>query len=222
MKYVKNVKQVLTTATGRWISSNPLKDFRCNYAQPKREFLPIHEILKIYRKPLIPRLDEVRNVFLFCCFTGFAYQDVYSLTPDDIKLGNDGCKWIDTEKIKTGSNEEVPLLPIAEAIIEKYRENKYSQVNNVLLPVNSNYRFNAYLKGIADLCGISKKLTTHIARHTFATVVTLENGVPLETVSKLLGHKNIRTRQIYAQITRKKISEDMKQVQKTRLTRGGA
>lgn len=221
MKYVKNVKQVLTTATGRWISSNPLKDFRCSYAQPKREFLTIHEILKIYRKPLIPRLDEVRNVFLFCCFTGFAYQDVYSLTPDDIKLGNDGCKWIDTERIKTGSNEVVPLLPIAEAIIEKYRENKYCQVNNVLLPVNSNFRFNAYLKEIADLCGISKKLTTHIVRHTFATTVTLENGVPLETVSKLLGHKNIRTTQIYAQITRKKIGEDMKQVQKALFTSKG-
>jgi hypothetical protein len=152
MKYVKSVKQVLTTATGRWISSNPLKDFRCSYAQPKREFLTIHEILKIYRKPLIPRLDEVRNVFLFCCFTGFAYQDVYSLTPDDIKLGNDGCKWIDTERIKTGSNEVVPLLPIAEAIIEKYRENKVMEelcgIRSELkaIGININQMTRVYLK----------------------------------------------------------------------------
>lgn len=83
MKYVKNIKQVLTTATGRWISSNPLKDFRCSYTQPKREFLTISEILRIYRKPLISRLDEVRDVFLFCCFTGFAYKDAYNLTPDE-------------------------------------------------------------------------------------------------------------------------------------------
>lgn len=221
MKYLKNAKQVLTTATGRWIKSNPLKDFRCSYKQPKRHYLTMQEILKIQRKPLIKRLDQVRDVFLFCCFTGLAFQEVYNLTASDIITGNDGNKWIDTERLKTGSTEALPLLPIPEAIIAKYADDKNCKVRGVLLPVNSNYRFNAYLKELADLCRIDKKLTTHIARHTFATTVTLENGVPIETVSKMLGHKNIRTTQIYAQVTRKKISDDMKAAKKVLFTNDG-
>lgn len=209
MKYIKNAKQVLTTATGRWIKSNPIRDFHCTYNQPDREVLTTQEIMKIYEKSLINRLDQVRDVFLFSCFTGLAYQEVYNLTKTDIVIGNDGCKWIKINRVKTGNPEDVPLLPIPEAIIEKYAENKYCQMFNRLLPVNSNVRYNAYLKELADLCGISKKLTTHIARHTFATTVTLENDVPMETVSRMLGHKNIRTTQIYAKVTTKKISNDM-------------
>jgi site-specific recombinase XerD len=214
MKYVKNAKQVLTTATGRWIKSNPIRDFHCTYHQPEREVLTMQEILAIYDKSLINRLDQVRDVFLFSCFTGLAYQEVYNLTENEIVIGNDRNKWIKINRVKTGNPEDVPLLPIPEAIIEKYKNDKYCKAFNKLLPVNSNVRYNAYLKELADLCGIRKTLTTHIARHTFATTVTLENDVPMETVSRMLGHKNIRTTQIYAKITKKKISNDMNALRK--------
>jgi integrase len=214
VKYVKNAKQVLTTATGRWIKSNPIRDFRCTYTQPEREVLTMQEITRIYKKALITRMDKVRDVFLFSCFTGLAYQEVYNLSQNEIVIGNDGGKWVKINRIKTGNPEDVPLLPIPEAIIEKYKDNKYCIAFNRLLPLNSNVRYNAYLKELADICGITKTLTTHIARHTFATTVTLENGVPIETVSKMLGHKSIRTTQIYAKITKKKISNDMNALRK--------
>jgi site-specific recombinase XerD len=214
MKYIRNTKQVLTTATGRWIKSNPIRDFRCSYKQPERDVLTIQEIWKVYKKPLIKRMDQVRDVFLFSCFTGLAYKEVYNLTLNDVVTGNDGGRWIKIKRVKTGNPEDVPLLPIPEAIIEKYQHDKRCRESNRLLPVNSNVKYNAYLKELADLCGISKKLTTHIARHTFATTVTLENNVPIETVSKMLGHRSIRTTQIYARITKKKISNDMRALRK--------
>jgi integrase len=214
MKYIRNTKQVLTAATGRWISINPIKDFRCSYKHPEREVLTINEIYKLYEKPLLDRLDKVRDVFLFSCFTGLAYKEVASLQPTDIVIGNDGEKWIQIKRVKTGNPEDVPLLPISETIIEKYRDDKQCKVKNVLLPVNSNVKYNAYLKELADLCGIDKHLTTHTARHTFATTITLENDVPIESVSKMLGHRSIRTTQIYAKITKKKISNDMSALRK--------
>jgi site-specific recombinase XerD len=214
MKYIKNAKQVLTTATGRWIKSNPIRDFHCSYEQSEREVLTMQEIMKIQEKPLINRLDRVRDVFLFSCFTGLAYKEVYNLTEKEIVIGNDRNKWIKINRVKTGNPEDVPLLAIPEAIIEKYKDHLYCNVSNRLLPVNSNVRYNAYLKELADVCGIDKKLTTHIARHTFATTVTLENDVPIETVSRMLGHKSIRTTQIYAKITKKKISNDMNALRK--------
>jgi site-specific recombinase XerD len=176
--------------------------------------LTIQEIWKIYKKSLIKRMDQVRDVFLFSCFTGLAYKEVYNLTQNDIVIGNDGGRWIKINRVKTGNPEDVPLLPIPEAIISKYLHDKRCRESNRLLPVNSNVKYNAYLKELADLCRISKKLTTHIARHTFATTVTLENDVPIETVSKMLGHRSIRTTQIYARITKKKISNDMKELRK--------
>ena len=122
----------------------------------------------------------------------------------------DGEYWLKTNRQKSGVKESVPLLPIALAIIKKYSDNTYCVTNNKLLPVNSNQRYNAYIKEIADLCGIKKHLTTHIARHTFATTITLSNGVPIESVSSMLGHKNIKTTQIYAKVVEQKVSDDMK------------
>ena len=113
----------------------------------------------------------------------------------------------------------VPLLPITEEIINKYKTHPYCQVNNLLLPVNSNQRYNSYLKEIAELCNINIELTSHRARHTFATTVTLENDVPIETVSKMLGHKNLRTTQIYAKVTRAKISNNMNELKESCLTK---
>ena len=158
----------------------------------------------------IPRLEEVRDVFIFCCYTGFAYSDIYKFDYDAVTKGIDGNAWLTTQRQKTGTKESVPLLPIALDIINKYRDHKYCIEDNKLLPVNSNQRYNGYLKEIATLCKINKKITSHIARHTFATTITLANGVPIETVSTMLGHNSIRTSQIYAKVVEQKVSEDMK------------
>ena len=209
MKYIRNTKQVLDTATGRWIKVNPIKTFRCTYRQPERDVLTIREIEKLLGRQLESTLEHVRDVFLFSCFTGLAYKEVYNLGPANILEGNDGVRWLRINRLKTGNPEEVPLLPIPEAILERYAEGYPGKTDDRLLPVYSNVRYNLYLKELAGLCGIDKRLTTHIARHTFATTVTLENDVPMETVSRLLGHRSMVTTQIYAKITTLKISRDM-------------
>jgi len=126
--------------------------------------------------------------------------DVFKLKQEHIQKGNDGKRWIFTNRQKTKTRSVIPLLPTAVKIMERYATNKVCVNKENLLPVPSNQKMNEYLKEIADLCGIEKKLTSHIARHTFATTVTLLNGVPIESVSKLLGHTNIRTTQHYAKI----------------------
>jgi integrase len=187
-----------------------LNGFKTSYRNPVRQVLTQEELYVLINKELtIERLAEVRDVFIFCCFTGFAYGDIYNFEQGDEEIGIDGNTWLSTQRQKTGVRERVPLLPIALRIVEKYKTNEYCIRNNKLLPVNSNQRYNAYLQEIAIICGIKKKLTTHIARHTFATTVTLANGVPIETVSAMLGHTSIKTTQIYAKVLEKKVSEDM-------------
>jgi len=210
-KYIKNLKKIMNMSVGLdWIPSNPFNNFRCSYTSPEREILTQEELDLIrFKKISIPRLAEVRDVFVFCCYTGFAYSDIYKFEYDAVTKGIDGGYWLSTNRQKTGTKESVPLLPVPLEIIEKYREHEYCIEANKLLPVNSNQRYNAYLKEIADICGIKKKITSHIARHTFATTVTLANGVPIETVSSMLGHNSIRTTQIYAKVVEKKVSEDM-------------
>jgi integrase len=154
-------------------------------------------------------LEEVKDAYLFMCFTGYAFKDTESLTPEHVMRYFDGEDWIIKNRHKTWCRENVPLLPIAKEIIDKYKNHSYCIAHNKLLPINTNQKFNGYLKEVADLCGILKELTTHTARHTFATTVTLANGVPIETVSALLGHKSIKTTQIYAKIVAAKVSYDM-------------
>ena len=131
------------------------------------------------------------------------------LSKDNIVLGIDGDKWINKNRQKTDTNSKIPLLPTAQYILDKYANHPVCVNEDKLLPIFSNQKMNAYLKEIATVCGINKELTFHIARHTFATTVTLSNGVPIETVSKMLGHTNLKTTQHYAKILDKKISEDM-------------
>ncbi|HRP53188.1 MAG TPA: site-specific integrase [Fluviicola sp.] len=210
-KYIKNLKKIMNMAVGLdWIPSNPFTQFKCSYTSPDREILNQDELNLIMNKKMhTARLEEVRDVFIFCCYTGFAYADVYQFEKDAVMKGLDGNLWLSTNRQKTGTKESVPLLPIPLEILSKYQDHEYCLKYNKLLPVNSNQRYNSYLKEIADLYGIKKKLTSHIARHTFATTVTLANGVPIETVSAMLGHSNIRTTQIYAKVVEQKVSDDM-------------
>lgn len=210
-KYIKNLKKIMNMAVGLdWIPNNPFNLFKCSYNAPTREILNIEELLTLQKKKIDNiRLQEVRDVFVFCCYTGFAYSDIYQFERDAVMKGMDGELWLSTNRQKTGTRESVPLLPAAVEILEKYQDDAYCIKHNKLLPVNSNQKFNSYLTEIAAICNINKHLTSHIARHTFATTVTLANGVPIETVSAMLGHNSIRTTQIYAKVVQKKVSEDM-------------
>lgn len=173
-----------------------------------RGFLTDEEIQRIMQKDFeIPRLEMVRDVFIFSCFCGLAYIDVVHLTQENI-ITLDNRPWIIINRQKTNVQSNIPLLEIPRMILDKY---KGKIKENRLLPVLSNQKINAYLKEIADLCGIKKRLSYHTARHTFATML-LSKGVPIESVSKMLGHTNIKTTQIYARITNKKIEQDMMQV----------
>jgi site-specific recombinase XerD len=157
----------------------------------------------------IERLTLVKDLFVFSCYTGLSYIDVMNLNEDNIALGIDGGKWIITNRQKTHNKVKIPLLSIAKELINKYENHIKTKKTKTLFPNISNQKLNSYLKEIADLCGIKKNLTFHIARHTFATTITLSNGVPIETVSKLLGHTKIATTQIYAKVIERKVSEDM-------------
>lgn len=172
--------------------------------------LTVRELQAIAEKECnTERLCQVRDIFLFSCYTGLAYVDVRQLTSANIVIGMDGEKWIFTHRQKTDVPSKIPLLPQALAIVEKYSNHPYCINTKKLLPVLSNQKTNEYIKELAAICGINKEFTFHTARHTFATTVTLTNGVPIESVSKMLGHKNLRTTQHYAKILDKKVSQDM-------------
>ena len=188
---------------------DPFMNHRFHIEPVNRGFLTDEEILLIANKDLgISRLELVRDIFIFSCFTGLAYIDVSNLTPDHIVTLGDK-QWIMTQRQKTSVETNVLLLDIPKAIIAKYGGKTYR--NGKLFPMHTNQKTNSYLKEIADICGIKKNLTFHLARHTFATM-SLSKGVPMESVSKMLGHTNIRTTQIYARITNKKIEHDMEEL----------
>ncbi len=155
-------------------------------------------------------MAKVRDAFIFQCFTGFAYQDIYNLSNDHIKyVGSENEPWLVKERGKTKVTEMVPVLPIIAELIEKYKGHPYCKVYNRLIPVNSNFRYNSYLKELSDICNIGKPLNSHLARHTFADMMLNVLHFPLEDVSKMLGHKNIRTTQRYARIKKSRIGKKM-------------
>ncbi|AIG30310.1 recombinase [Flavobacterium psychrophilum] len=211
VKYIKNFKKIVKLCISNgWLDKDPFVNYKAKIREVEREFLSQEEIQTIYAKEFVTeRLNQVKDIFVFACFTGLAYIDVKQLTLSNISLGIDGGKWIFTHRQKTETASRIPLLPIPEELIQKYADNPQCLNENKLLPVLSNQKMNSYLKEIADVCGIQKDLTFHIARHTFATTVTLTNGVPIESVSKMLGHTNIKTTQHYAKILDKKVSDDM-------------
>jgi site-specific recombinase XerD len=211
MKYLANFKKiVILCLKNGWLSKDPFVGFKLSKKEVVREFLTKEEMQLILSKQFVSeRIGQVRDIFLFSCYTGLAYADVKKLKRSEIITGVDGEKWVFTSRQKTNTASRIPLLSQALQIIEKYTDHPQCDAADRLLPVLSNQKMNAYLKEIADVCGITKQLTYHIARHTFATTVTLSNGVPIESVSKMLGHKNIRTTQHYAKILDKKLSEDM-------------
>ncbi len=215
IKYIRNLRKIVNFCLkSGWLQKDPFFGYKMTQKEVIRQYLTETELKTLAdKKFVIDRLSQVRDVFLFSCYTGLAFIDVFQLTPDNIGIGVDGNQWIFTSRQKTDTPSRIPLLPQAKAIIEKYKDHPKCINENKVLPILSNQKMNAYLKEIADMCEINKPLTFHIARHTFATTVTLSNGVPIETVSKMLGHRSIKITQHYAKILDKKVSEDMIQLQ---------
>jgi integrase len=208
-KLIQITKKVVFIAKDSgWIVADPFANYTYNREKVDRGYLTKEELERIINKKFsIERLDMVRDIFVFSCYTGLAFIDVLNLTYDDIQTSFDGKMWIMKKRQKTNTSSNIPLLDIPLEILKKYEDRE--RLNNKVLPVMSNQKTNSYLKEIADLCEIPKYLTFHLARHTFATTVTLSNGVPIETVSKMLGHTSIQTTQIYARIINEKVSQDM-------------
>ena len=208
MKMIQRFRTVFKTAKDNgWVTADPFGGFKISMEETHREHLTIDELEVLMSKEMTSeRLQRVKDIFVFSCFTGLAYTDVRGLKKSEVVMGNDGRLWIDTRRDKTKVAVYVPLLDIPRAILEKYAD---PTSHDRLLSIPANQKVNDYLKEIAAICGIDKNLTFHIARHTFATTVTLENGVALETVQKMLGHKNIRTTQVYAKMTKRRIGMEM-------------
>jgi len=211
IKYIKNFKKIVRIAMAKkWIKYDPFANYKVTLKEVKRDFLSKEEMDRLINKHFHnERLDRVRDIFVFCCYTGLAYIDIKQLSQDQLIKGIDGELWVKTNRQKTESRSHIPLLDIPLQIIKKYKNHPEVVTRKVVLPVLSNQKSNAYLKEIADLCQINKNLTTHLARHTFATTITLSNNVPIESVSKMLGHKSIKTTQHYAKILDTKVSADM-------------
>ena len=200
-KFLLFLKSIIIVARNNGIlTKDPFANYKIQMKKVDRGYLTEDEIKIILKKKMVSeRLEHVRDLFIFSCFTGLAYSDVANLREENIRKSFDGKLWIMTKRQKTNTDVNVPLLDIPKMILKKY---KGKLPNGKILPVISNQKLNAYLKEIADICGIKKNLTFHLARHTFATTTTLAKGVPIETVSKMLGHTNIETTQIYARAPR--------------------
>ena len=219
VKHTKNLAKILKICyQNTWIEKDLVVYYKGKFNEVATNYLTQEEIKSIQDKDFAGQgLNLVRDIFIFSCYTGLAYIDIYNLTKDRISTGIDGNLWIMTHRQKTHTASNIPLLPIADEILRKYENHPLTTDSERLLPMYTNQKVNEYLKTIAETCGITKKLTFHVARHTFATTVTLGNNVSMESVSKMLGHRSIKTTQHYAKILDKKVSEDMSSL-KTLLT----
>nr|WP_289832986.1 site-specific integrase [uncultured Muribaculum sp.] len=214
VKYIRYLKNVVRVGiANKWIDEDPFVGKRYTRTKSEREKLTEAELKRIIALDLStsPRLDLVRDTFVFCCFTGLAFVDISTLTHDQIGTDENGEKWIRKARQKTNEMSVIPMLEIPLKIAEKYRNHPKAVAKNLVIPVISNQRMNSYLEEIATKAEIKKHLTTHIARHTFATM-SLNNHVPLETVSKMLGHSDISTTQIYVTMLDQTVSEDMERM----------
>lgn len=221
IKYIQFLKKVihLSIANG-WILSNPFQSFKCTLQVKDRGYLAAEELKLIESKLFeIRRLAIVRDLFVLACYTGLSYSDMKKLCCRHIENKEDGSRWIVLHRTKTGVRSAIPLLPQALEVIDRYEPPFIPDIDNPILPVLSNQKMNAYLKEIGDICKIEKKLTFHLARHTFATTITLTNGVPIESVSKMLGHTNLKTTQHYSKVVDSKIKNDM-EILKQKLNKG--
>lgn len=214
-KYLKNFKKITRIAINKeWLKKDPFVEIRFSLKPVDRDFLESHEIEKMMNKEIdIERLAQVRDVFIFCCYTGLAFSDVQQLTAEHISMDAKGNKWIRKPRQKTKNMCNIPLMEVPLNLIEKYKDNPSCQAKGVLLPVLCNQKMNAYIKEIANICGIKKLVSTHTARHTFATYM-LTNGVSIESVAKMLGHSDTKMTRHYARILDQTILKEVSRIGK--------
>lgn len=215
LKHLKNLKKIIRIAlANEWIKKDPFMGIQFKHEEVSVDFLSQEELEVIMNKKFtIKRLEFVRDIFVFCSFTGLAFADVKQLSSEHLIKDNNDALWIRKPRQKTGNMCNIPVVSSAKAILDKYKDHPECLKKNVLLPVLTNQNMNLYLKEIGDACGITKKLTTHVARHTAATVVFLANNVSLENVSKILGHSSTKMTQHYAKVLDSSILRDMQQVE---------
>lgn len=211
VKYIKNFRKIIRICLANgWLMKDPFANYKARIKIVEKIFLSEEELFAVMKKEFaIKRLNQVKDIFLFSCLTGLAYCDVKKLSSENVVTGIDSKKWLFIARAKTGRPASVPLLPAALEIMTKYEQHSCRINKNKLLPVLSNQKMNSYLKEITDGCGIEKRITFHTARHTFATTVTLNNNIPMESVSKMLGHTTLYATQHYAKLSDKKVSNDM-------------
>jgi site-specific recombinase XerD len=215
IKHLKIFKKVVRIALANdWMQKDPFASIKFHLDEVHVDFLTMEELETLANKELpIKRLSQVRDVFVFCAFSGLAFVDVKSLRQEHIIKDGNGRMWIRKPREKTNNMCNIPLLQIPQTILERYKDDKNCQLTGQLLPVPTNQKFNAYLKELADLCGINKRLTSHVARHSAATSVFLANKVSMENVAKMLGHSSTRMTQHYARVLDQSIAEDMDNVE---------
>ena len=206
VKYFTNFKTMCNFGIKlNLIDKNPFNKYDGKLKVRDATFLTTEELNLIESKTFsTERLEKVKNIFLFSCYTGYAPIDACNLTLSNLIQDSNGLFWIKTDRINRGIRANVPVLPPTQKIIDKYRDSEIG-----LIPKLSNQKMNAYLKEIADLCGIEKNLTWYVSRHTFATTVTLGNGIKIENVSAMMGHTNINQTQHYAKVLDASVMHDM-------------
>ncbi|WP_418916329.1 site-specific integrase [Alistipes communis] len=211
--YMSRLHTVINKAIAAGIiTADPFSSYEPPRPEHKRRHLTREELRQLMTTPLsVPRLYLVRDLFLFSCYTGISYGDMCRLTAANLETADDGTVWVKAAREKTGVSFEIPLLDLPLHIIDKYRD---TTPDGKLLPMYGNSELNRGLKQLAAACGIDRKLTFHMARHTYATEITLSHGVPMETVSRMLGHSRVDTTQIYAQVTDNKIDTDTQSLDK--------
>ena len=210
-KHLKLLKKIINLSVANsYMAFNPFSTYKVEREPVEIDFLDEEELRKIinFDTPL-PRLERAKDMFLFGCFTGLSYIDIKTLTPEHFEKDSAGRIWIKKRRVKTGVLSRIPLLPIAKLILDKYKGGEK------LLPIQDPADINKYLKDIAILCGINKRICFHTSRHTFASTVTLANNISLEVVSKMLGHTNTRMTAHYAKLIDKCIGEQMDKLMDT-------
>jgi len=216
IKHLKNLKKVVRIALANdWMKKDPFYGIQFKHEETHIEFLTQEELERVMNKEFtVPRLGLVRDIFVFCCFTALAFADVKNLTPDHLMKDNNGALWIRKPRQKTGNMSNIPVLSVAKQLIDKYADHPECVKKGVLLPILSNQKMNSYLKEISDLCQINKKMCTHTARYTAATIVFLANNVSIENVAKILGHSNTKMTHHYARVLDQSIMRDMDAVER--------
>jgi integrase len=216
MKYAQCVKELMDRAAAKgWINNNVFAIFKCRYSDPHHDWLTMQELERLKDTDFKEeRLNVIRDIFLFSSFTGLSYQEVSTLKPADIITGVNGKKWISKNRQKTGGDETLPLLPLPLQLLDKYRDHPLCVRRGRLLPVPTNEQYNRCLKDITKIGKFNAILRTHKARYFFANEVAYNNGVPLKTVSKMLGHKSVKTTEVYVRANRQNISDNMEMVEK--------